>query len=202
MPKIGTTCTTCKHPELPRIELAIARGIPYRVIADRFDLKTSSVFRHAQNHLSPSVRAAKLAAIAPTDIDLEALQREESEGLLQNLKAMRARLLALLEMAEELRDVRSAASVHQQINKNLELVGKLLGQLGIRDLNITQNLLISEDYLRLRHALVKALAPYPEAALAVSRVLREVEASSVDGGVVAPQVIDHTPKGGGKADAG
>ena len=78
---------------------------------------------------------------------------------------------------------------------------KLLGQLGIRDLNITQNLLISEDYLRLRHALVKALLPFPEAALAVSRVLREAEAVDT-GDMSAPVVIDHKPNGGADAHAG
>jgi hypothetical protein len=40
---------------------------------------------------------------------------------------------------------------------------------------VNQNLVISPDYLQLRQALLKALAPYPEARRAVVEILRSLE---------------------------
>ena len=61
------------------------------------------------------------------------------------------------------------------IHKNLEMVGRYLGLFANFNVNTNVNVLISEDYLRLRQALVLALRPYPDARHAVSEALHRIE---------------------------
>lgn len=175
MAKTGPACSICQHEKRPQIELALVHKVPLRTIAARFNVSPHAVHRHAKNHLSPQMRAALLAAVRPTEIDLEALQRSESEGLLSHLVTQRARLQQLSEQSLELADVRAAAAVEGRITSNLELTAKLLGQLVTRHEVRRTSVLLSPDYLELRAALVRALAPFPEAARAVGDALHRLE---------------------------
>src|SRR5262245_40835970 len=147
-------------------------------MARRFGVSPDALYRHRTNHLSPQVRAAMLAQQKPTEIDLEALQASESEGLLAQLVTQRARLQTHSEMATDLGDVRSAVACERAITSNLELVGKLLGQLVQRHEVRSTNLLVSPDYLQLRSVLVSALQPFPAAARAVASALHQLESKA------------------------
>ena len=109
--------------------MALVMGTPRRVLAARFDLSEWTLHNHRHFHLTPAQNAAILAAVKPQGIDLEELERSESEGLLGSLVAQRARLQQLTELAMELGDVGKAISAEHAIRENLQLVAKLLGQL-------------------------------------------------------------------------
>lgn len=149
--------------------------MPVRALAARFDVSPDAVHRHGRNHLPPQLRAAILAAQKPTEIDLEQLQRNESEGLLSQLVAQRARLQQHAELALELGDARGAVSAETAITANLTLVGKLLGTLVQRHEVRHHAILLSADYIQLRQAIVQALQPFPEAARAVGAALHQLE---------------------------
>ena len=70
-----------------------------RVLAARFDCSPDALQRHGQRHLKAVQRAAIMTAQALTSVDLEALKRSESEGLLCQLVAQPARLQAHIELA-------------------------------------------------------------------------------------------------------
>src|SRR5262249_6889215 len=125
----GIQCGVCQHPKRHQIELGLVYRVPYAVLGKRFGLSAQAIYRHRHNHLTPQQAAAILSAQKPSEIDLEALQASESEGLLAQLVTQRARLQTHSEMASELGDVRSAVACERAITSNLELVGKLLGQL-------------------------------------------------------------------------
>jgi hypothetical protein len=174
----GPACSICRHPKRHQIEIGLVYHTPARVLAARFECSRNAIDRHRQRHLTPHMRAAILAAQKPSAVDLEALQRSESEGLLAQLVSQRARLQTHSELASELGDVRSAVSCERAITSNLELVAKLLGTL-VQHHQVTRtSILISADYLALRQALVTALRPYPEAARAVGAALHELETSA------------------------
>lgn len=120
--------------------------------------------------------------------DLEQLRVTESEGLLSHLIAQRGRLYALADGAEQIGDTSAAAKVHGQLSRNLELTGKLLGDLRTGSQTVTQNLVVLPEYHHLRVALVQALAKFPEARQAVTAALQRMEASSPP-----PPAIEHAP---------
>jgi hypothetical protein len=169
-------CTICKHSRRSQLEIGLVHHVPMRVLAARFGVSQHALHRHRHNHLSPQMAAAILAAQKPSAVDLEALQVSESEGLLSQLVAQRARLQTYADQCLELGDVGGATRAERSITANLELVGKLLGQLIQRHEVRSTSILVSPDYLRLRSVLVNALRPFPEAAQTVGRALHELEA--------------------------
>jgi hypothetical protein len=177
--KPGSACGICVHPQRHLIELAMMHRVPVRVLARRFpDVGHDCFFRHRRNHMPPQLKAALLAAVHPTEVDLEQLERSESEGLLGSLVSQRARLQLLSELAFEAGEISAATSVERAITQSLELTSKLLGMIVQRHDVRSTSILISADYLQLRGAIIGALKPYPEAARAVGAALAELELSA------------------------
>jgi hypothetical protein len=161
MRKGGQRCTVCSHREYAAIDLAIARGVSVTAISRRYKLSTDAIYRHRTNHLSAALRA-KLLAGPDSDIDLDRLRETESQSLLSNLVTLRHRLFASLDTAEEVGDGTMISRLAGQLHQNLEITGKLLGDLVVGSTTIN-NVLVMPQYVELRVALVKALAPYSEA---------------------------------------
>jgi hypothetical protein len=111
----------------------------------------------------------------PTTVDLELLQRQESEGLLSSLIVQRARLSTYIDKALEQNNPAAAAAIERHVIAKLTLTTQLLGSIVNRTEVRSTSVLISADYLQLRHAIVAALKPFPEAARAVGAALHELE---------------------------
>ena len=111
-------------------------------------------------------------------IDLDKLRETESQSLLSHLVALRHRLFASLDVAEECGDGRMISQLAGQLHKNMELVGRLLGDLGVG--STTVNVMLLPAYIELRIGLVEALLPYPDARQAVAQALRRLEDKSAE----------------------
>lgn len=178
MGKTGKACTICSHPKRAQLEIGLTHHVPMRALAIRFDCSEDALARHRRNHLTPTTMAAILAAQKPSEVDLEALQRGEAEGLLAQLVTQRGRLQQHSDLALELGNGTVAIAAERAITSNLELVAKLLGSIVQRHETTHTSILISADYLQLRQSIVAALKPYPEAARAVGAALYEMEADA------------------------
>jgi transposase-like protein len=120
----GRACKCCEHRERAAIDLALARGVSTGAVSKRYGISTDSVYRHRRNHLPPQLRA-KLIAGPDIDLDLDKLKETESQSLLAHLVALRHRLFASLDVAEECGDSNMVCRVTGQLHANLELTGKL-----------------------------------------------------------------------------
>lgn len=150
--------------------------VPAPALAAKFRVSKDAIHRHAKNHLSPQMRASILAAEKPTDaIDLEELRTRESEGLLSNLIAQRARILVKGEKALELGDVKASIAAEGAYGNSLMLTAKLLGQLVQHHDVRHSSVLLAPDYLALRAALIEVLRAFPDAAKAVAAKLHQIE---------------------------
>jgi hypothetical protein len=172
---IGGKCSCCTSPHRREIDLALVAGVGIDVIAKRFDVSRDSVWRHGKRHLSAVQRAALATALKPSAIDLEQLQRTEGESLLGQLLAQRATLQTYGAAAFEAKQYQAAISAERAVTDNLDLLSKVLGLIITKHEVRSTSLLISPDYLALRHALVEALKPYPDAMASVGRALHELE---------------------------
>jgi hypothetical protein len=155
--------------------LGIARRVGYRQLSQKFGPSIYSLHRHRRGHMPPSLLVALETTALPTVVDLDQLRKSESEGLLQTLVVQRGRLFRLLDVAEEMGDIKAAAAVHGRLNDNVVTVAKLLGDLSTHSTTTVNNLLVAPEYLQLRSALVTALRPYPDARKAVAAVLQGME---------------------------
>lgn len=172
--------TIAKHPDRPAIEAALARGVPLRRIAKRFGVSLDAAFRHRKKmrREQPELFQALAAEdwkVSPEE--LEKLRLETSDGYLKVLRAQVAKLIAAQDRLLEDRVDAQAASLAGQVARHLELVGKAIGQIGaassIALSNTTNNILISSEFWIVRTAILRVLAPFPDARAAVIAVLRE-----------------------------
>jgi hypothetical protein len=150
-------CTVCDHPESHGIDEALVTGAPYRSVARRFELSESAVYRHKTEHLPAHLLKAR-----------EVEEVAQADHLLEQVRNLQAHALNILERAEKAGDLRTALAAISQARGNLELLGKLAGELDERPV---VNLNISPEWLELRAVIVGALELHPAAHTAVLKAL-------------------------------
>jgi hypothetical protein len=153
-------CTVCDHPQRHNIDEALVTGAPYRSVAKQFELSESAVYRHKTEHLPAHLLKAR-----------EVEEATRADDLLEQVRNLQAHALHILECAEKAGDLRTALAAISQARGNLELLGKLAGELDERP---QVNLNVSPQWLELRAVIVGALEPHPAAHTAVLRALERV----------------------------
>jgi hypothetical protein len=179
-------------PNRPLIDRALAMGIPMTQIGKRYGYSFDAISRYRE-HMPQQLKAAIVAAaLKPKEADLDKLRIEESEGILGNLAHQRARLLVCQDECMEQGAVEQVARLSGVIHKNIELTGRYLGLFAQHHVSSQVNIMVSEDYLRLRQALTMALRPFPEARRAVAEELHRIE------GQIAQKMLEqsqsHAPR--------
>jgi hypothetical protein len=175
-------------PNRVLIERSLAMGTPMNQVAKRFGYSLDAITRY-RNRMPAQLRAAIVAAaLKPKEVDLDRLRVEESEGILGNLAHQRARLLVCQDECMEGGAVEQVARLSGVIHKNIELTGKYLGLFAQHHVSSQVNIMVSEDYLRLRQALTMALRPFPEARRAVAAELHRIE------GQIAQKLLEQAGK--------
>jgi hypothetical protein len=102
---------------------------------------------------------------------LKAKEVEEvarADDLLEQVRNLQTHALSILERAENAGDLRTALAAISQARGNLELLGKLAGELDERPV---VNLNVSTEWLELRAVIVGALEPHTEARGAVLQAI-------------------------------
>jgi transposase-like protein len=176
-----------------QIEHELATGKSVRQIARKYGIDEGALYKHRKN-LPPQLKAAYISNFLKPGEDLEKLKTEESEALLQNLAAQRARLLMMQDAELEAGNAQAVATLAGRIHQNLEIVGKYLGELHQHSTKTVLNVMLTPEYLELRNALVRALAPFPEARRAVAAVLHSKEGSAAQNianvpALPAPEIV-------------
>jgi hypothetical protein len=155
------TCTICGHPQRAAIEAALVSGMALRNIAKQNGLSATALFRHKEEHIAAAVAQAQ-----------EARAEAQALDVVKQLKAINATAMAILAEARKRRDDETALKAMDRIHKQLELQAKLLGDLDERP---QVNILVAPEWLAVRAALLAALAPHPEARMAVAHALAALE---------------------------
>ena len=158
MPRV---CTICTHESRADIDAALVAEEPYRHIATRYGTSTGALQRHREHLPSQLVKAR------------EAEEVTQADTLLEQVRSLQTRALSILDRADQAGDLRTALSAIREARSNLELLGKLAGELQQEG---TVNVTVSPEWLTLRATVIEALHPYPEAARAVAGALTTGEA--------------------------
>ena len=113
MPQV---CTVCAHPERRAIDVAVVSGTPNRRIASRYGVSEAAVRRHVASHLPAALARARDAA-----------EQALAGDLLAQVRALQARALAILDVADSTGDQRTALAALREARGSLELIAKLTG---------------------------------------------------------------------------
>jgi hypothetical protein len=152
------SCTICEHPDRDSIDRALVGDSSNLSVSALFGVSESAVRRHKANHLPAKLVMAQAAE-----------EVAQADDLLDQVRDLQTRTLAILKAAESTNQHRTALSAIREARSNLELLAKLLGELDDRP---QVNILISPT---VQTAIIAALRPYPEARLAVAHALGELE---------------------------
>jgi hypothetical protein len=108
-------CTVCDHDKRDELDLALAAGGNVRGLARVHRLTPQALRRHQASHVPAAIRRA--AADKKTD---------SASALLAQVRDLMARTSAILEAAEQ---PETKLRAIEQVRRNLELIGRLTGQL-------------------------------------------------------------------------
>ncbi len=158
MPRV---CTICTHKSRAKIDKALVERQAFRHIAARFDVSTSALVRHHDDHLPAALVKAQAAAEAA-----------QADALLAQVVDLRDKALDVLDTAQGSADLRAALGAIREARGCVELLAKLAGQL--KDAP-TVNILVSAEWQGLQAVILQALEPHTTARLAVAEALRTVE---------------------------
>jgi len=159
-------CTICDHPKRDEIDQALINNGPLRTITDHYDISKTALIRHKQSHIpellskSQEVQEQKAALISEAVQVKEAQEIGQADSLLTQVKELMTRTERIFTKADEAGDLRTALQAIKESRGNLELMGKLLGEL--QD-GVTINLYNHPVWIDLRAVILTALEPYPEA---------------------------------------
>jgi transposase-like protein len=159
-------CTICDHPDRDAIDEALINNAPYRDIARQHGISKDALTRHKQGHISDllakSLEVQQQKAALVTEVVQEKVAQEtgQADSLLSQLKELMARTERIFVKAEESGDLRTALAAVKEGRGNLELLGRLIGEL--QD-GVTVNLYDHPVWIDLRAIILTALEPYPEA---------------------------------------
>jgi hypothetical protein len=158
-------CSVCTHPDRENIDEALVGATAMSAIAAKYrDISEDALGRHKANHLPAKlVMAEKAKEVAQAD------------SLLEQVRDLQGRALAILDQAEMSGDLRTALGAIREARGNLELLAKLLGELSDAP---QVNLNVSPEWLQIRAVIVTALEPHPETKNSVLRAIRSVDSSA------------------------
>jgi hypothetical protein len=159
---VSRTCTICSHALRDDIDAALVAGESYRNLAKRFGTSPAARYRYKADHLPVHLAKAK-----------EAEEVSKADNLLERVQSLQSRTLSILDKAEDAGELRTALAAIREARSNVELLAKLLGELDERP---QVNVVLIDP--QVRDAIVRALAPYGEARLAVSNALESFEDAS------------------------
>ena len=172
-------CQVCAHPERVRIELLVAGGASQSAVARKFNLSNDVVHRHWHGHISEERRATLL--IGPVEREALAAQlSEESESVIDHLKAIRAGLYRFFMAALDAGDRMTGTQVAAQLRATCDSIGKITGELSNSPLvqhNTQINFNMTPEFGAFQADLIRALTPYPDACRAVVAEFQRLEAT-------------------------
>ncbi len=163
-------CTICQHPKHKAINEALVARQSLRGIARKYfgtvDVE-DALARHKAEHLPAALAKSK-----------EAQEAALADDLFAQLKQLRNKAISILVKAEQAGDLRTALLGIRESRACIELLAEMEGEL---NRNPVVNILLAPEWVVVRGALLRALAPYPTARTAAAAALLQMEADRGDG---------------------
>ncbi len=154
-------CTICTHKSRAKVDKALVERQAFRHIAARFQVSTSALVRHHDDHLPAALVKAQAATEAA-----------QANALLAQVVDLRDKALDVLDTAQGSADLCVALGAIREARGCVELLAKLAGQL--KDAP-TVNILVSAEWQGLQAVILQALEPHTAARLAVAEALATVD---------------------------
>jgi hypothetical protein len=146
---VTRVCTVCTHDQAHSINVALVHHEPYRALARQYGVSKDALRRHSREHIPQLLLEAT-----------RALEVADADGLLEQVRDLQRRALSILDQAEDAGELRTALAAIAQARGNLELLGKLAGELAQEG---QVNIHLNAEWLEIRALIFDALSSHPRA---------------------------------------
>jgi hypothetical protein len=157
---MANRCSVCGHADRLAIDKELIGGLPYRDISGRYGVSKSALERHASAHVAQAISRAR---------DLR--DWLNADQLVGELRVLREVVLGVLEEARAAGDHSVALAACARLEKQAELVARLLGELVDRQRVEMVDATFSAQWEVMLPVMLRALEPYPEARAALIAAL-------------------------------
>jgi hypothetical protein len=154
-------CSICTHPEREAIDAALVAGVPNRRIAAQYGMGETSVRRHKDAHIPPLVAQAHDAAVVFS-----------ADALTAQITGLLARGFAILDKSERGDSITDMCAAMREVRGVLTLIAKITGEIETQP---TINIIQMPEWIEIQTVILRALAPFPEARIAVADALEVSE---------------------------
>ena len=158
---MANTCTVCRHPEREAIDRAIISSEPERTIANRYGVTKAALHRHKVGHLPPLLAKAHDAA-----------EVFSADALTNQITGLLSRGFTILDRAETGDSITDMCAAMREVRGVLTLIAKVTGEIQTAP---TVNVIQSPEWIEVQTVILHALAPYPDARIAVADALEVCE---------------------------
>jgi len=175
-------CQVCVSKDRRRIELLKASGASIDELAARFNLHRDAIWRHWTKHVTDEEKAKYLAGPVKVKELLDKANIED-HSVIDYLGIVRTVLVDQFTRAADANAYTAIGNISGRLLECLRDIGKITGEIRQYSLNATTinnvNIFNSPDFANLQAGLIEVLAPFPEARVAVIRMLRNLEAGAL-----------------------
>ncbi len=161
-------CASCTHPQQAEINADLISGQSMNSLSKKWGISDTSLAAHKRNHISAGLKAVKAGK------DGKGLRAKD------RLETMISTCENLLKWAQGMQDangnfqvlpnVGQALSAVRELRATIELLARITGELDDRPTTVI-NVLQTPAWRETTVLLYKALSPFPDARIAVSKVL-------------------------------
>lgn len=174
-------CQICRHPERARIELLHCAGVSLDRIAAKFGVHRDSIWRHAENHMSPDQKASLILGPAKLG-DLIEATAEEAGAVLEHYSIVRSVLFNQLMKVAKNDDADGVAKISARITHVLRDIAKITGELStftnstVINVQANTTILNSAPFADLQTGLLRVCAAHPDARGDIVALFHELDA--------------------------
>src|SRR5438128_2252681 len=165
-PRGRDRCAGCHSERRVELDADIAAKVPYRVLAERYGISTTAIFRH-RKHVS--VALVPVAATSPT---ASSNGSNASVDVMAEARRLYDDCRNALDVAVQAGNLLGLSLAAREVHRSLELLGRQLERIESRRSALIVDFATDAAWLRTQAAMLEALDPYPDAALAVADALR------------------------------
>ena len=163
-------------------------GISLDVLAAKYNIERTAIWRHCKDHLTDADRADYLAAVPMAE--LAEKSAEAGISVLQHFNIVRATLMKQFQLAASLNDRNGTATLAGRLTECLRAIGQISGEMNsmaVNNLTINNTTVLNSPvFATLQANLLTALQPYPDARNAVIAALRQMDEPEM-------KTIEHMP---------
>jgi len=164
-------CSGCQHADRAQLDADLAAGISLRVLADRYGLSRAAVHRH-KSHVSVSLSRVEAPRVITSNGNAS---MASSADVLVAARRLYDVCSEALEAAAAGGNLLQLALASREMRGALEVLAKQIERLEQRRSVVVIDVATLPAAIEMRVAMMKALADFPEARLAVAEAMAKLE---------------------------